>query len=88
MAGTKTSDKALHETIISWQKKGFYSGFTDAAGREWRADSYARAIIKTTTYRVYNEMRTRPAEELGELIHFTTLSNVQRAQHAAQFKGK
>lgn len=64
VAGTKTSDKALHETIISWQKKGF-TGFTDAAGREWRADSYARAIIKTTTYRVYNEMRTRPAEELG-----------------------
>lgn len=64
VAGTKTSDRALHETIMSWQKKGF-TGFTDAAGREWRADSYARAIIKTTTYRVYNEMRTRPAEELG-----------------------
>ena len=57
VAGTKTSDIALHETIMSWQKKGF-TGFTDAAGREWRADSYARAIIKTTTYRVYNEMRT------------------------------
>ena len=64
VAGTKTSDRALHETIMSWQKRGF-TGFTDAAGREWRADSYARAIIKTTTYRVYNEMRTRPAEELG-----------------------
>lgn len=64
VAGTKTSDRALHETIMSWQKKGF-TGFTDAAGREWRVDSYARAIIKTTTYRVYNEMRTRPAEELG-----------------------
>ncbi|KXT69997.1 Phage minor capsid protein [Streptococcus cristatus] len=64
VAGTKTSDRALHETIMGWQKKGF-TGFTDAAGREWRADSYARAIIKTTTYRVYNEMRTRPAEELG-----------------------
>ena len=64
VAGTKTSDRALHETIMSWQKKGF-TGFTDSAGREWRADSYARAIIKTTTYRVYNEMRTRPAEELG-----------------------
>ena len=64
VAGTKTADKAINETIMNWQKKGF-TGFTDAAGREWRADSYARAIIKTTTYRVYNEMRTRPAEELG-----------------------
>ena len=63
-AGTKTADRALNDTIMNWQKKNF-TGFTDSAGREWRADSYARAIIKTTTYRVYNDMRTRPAEELG-----------------------
>lgn len=77
VAGTKTSDKALHETIISWQKKGF-TGFTDAAGREWRADSYARAIIKTTTYRVYNEMRTRPAEELGVDTFYYSIKRTAR----------
>lgn len=77
VAGTKTSDRALHETIMSWQKKGF-TGFTDAAGREWRADSYARAIIKTTTYRVYNEMRTRPAEELGVDTFYYSIKRTAR----------
>lgn len=64
VAGTKTSNQALNDTIMNWQKKGF-TGFTDKGGREWRADSYARAIIKSTTYKVYNEMRVAPAEELG-----------------------
>lgn len=77
VAGTKTSDRALHETIMSWQKKGF-TGFTDSAGREWRADSYARAIIKTTTYRVYNEMRTRPAEELGVDTFYYSIKRTAR----------
>ncbi|MGT2896253.1 phage minor capsid protein [Streptococcus entericus] len=64
VAGTMTSDQALKKTVMQWQKKNF-TGFVDKAGREWRADSYARAIIKSTTYKVYNEMRTRPAEEMG-----------------------
>lgn len=79
VAGTKTSDRALHETIMGWQKKGF-TGFTDAAGREWRADSYARAIIKTTTYRVYNEMRTRPAEELGVDTFYYSIKRTARPE--------
>ena len=64
VTGTKTADRALHDTIMSWQKKNF-TGFVDKAGREWRADVYARAVIKTTTYKVYNEMRIQPAEEMG-----------------------
>lgn len=64
VAGTKTRDRALNDTILRWQKKNF-TGFVDRGGRRWRADVYARAVIKSTTYRVYNEMRTRPADELG-----------------------
>lgn len=64
VSGNKTADKALHDTIRKWQDKNF-TGFTDAGGREWRADSYARVIIKSTTYKVFNEMRMRPADELG-----------------------
>ena len=62
--GIATEDSALDDTIIRWHAKGFY-GFTDRAGRRQRADSYARTIIKTTVNRVNNEMRTRPAMELG-----------------------
>lgn len=86
VAGTKTSDRALHDTIMAWQKKGF-TGFTDSAGREWRADSYARAIIKTTTYRVYNDMRTRPAEELGIDTFYYSIKSSARAA-CAPLQGK
>lgn len=62
--GSKSADKAIRDTLMRWQKKNF-TGFTDKGGREWRADAYARAVIKTTTFRVYNEMRTAPAKEMG-----------------------
>ncbi|MHB9781179.1 phage minor capsid protein [Streptococcus sp. 10F2] len=62
--GIATEDTALDDTIIKWHAKGFY-GFTDRGGRWQRADSYARTIIRTTVNRVNNEMRTRPALELG-----------------------
>ncbi|MBF0788173.1 capsid protein [Streptococcus sp. 19428wC2_LYSM12] len=62
--GAKSADKALSETLMKWFDRGFY-GFTDKAGRKWRAETYARTIIKTTTFRVYRDMRERPAEELG-----------------------
>lgn len=64
VTGMATSETALNETIMEWHAKGFY-GYTDRAGRRQRADSYARTVIKTTVARVNNEMRTRPAEELG-----------------------
>lgn len=86
VAGTKASDRALHDTIMAWQKKGF-TGFTDSAGRDWRADSYARAIIKTTTYRVYNDMRTRPAEELGIDTFYYSIKSSARAA-CAPLQGK
>ena len=78
VAGTKTSDRALRDTIMGWQKKNF-TGFVDKAGREWRADSYARAIIKTTTYKVYNDMRTRPAEEVGIDTFYYSIKRTARA---------
>lgn len=64
VTGLSTSDKAISDTVMKWQEKGF-QGFQDSAGRNWKIDNYARTVIKTTTYRTFREMRTRPAEELG-----------------------
>lgn len=64
VTGLKTPDQAINQTVIKWFKKGFY-GFTDKAGRKWRADSYARTIINTTTWRVFNEANEAPAREFG-----------------------
>ncbi|HFI0449105.1 TPA: phage minor capsid protein [Streptococcus suis] len=86
VAGTKTSDRALNDTIMAWQKKNF-TGFVDKGGRQWRADSYARAVIKTTTYRVYNHMRTEPAEELGIDTFYYSIKSTARAA-CAPLQGK
>jgi len=64
VTGISTSDKAISDTVMKWAKKGFY-GFTDSQGKHWKADTYARQVIKSTAWRVYREVRMAPAEELG-----------------------
>ncbi|MFM9350343.1 phage minor capsid protein [Streptococcus uberis] len=64
VTGLATSDKAISDTVMKWAKKGFY-GFTDSQGKRWKADTYARQVIKSTAWRVYREVRMAPAEELG-----------------------
>lgn len=64
VTGIKTPERALNDTIMQWFDRGFY-GFTDRGGKRWTAEAYARTIIKTTSYRVYREMRTKPADEVG-----------------------
>ena len=59
-----TPDKAIAETVMKWQEVGF-RGFKDRGGKNWRIDNYARTVVKTTTRRVYRQMRTQPADELG-----------------------
>ena len=64
VTGLSTSDRAISDTVMKWAKKGFY-GFTDSQGKNWRADTYARQVIKSTAWRVYREANTAPALELG-----------------------
>lgn len=64
VTGLTTSDKAISDTVMKWAQKGFY-GFTDSQGKNWKADTYARKVIKSTAWRVYREVRMAPAEELG-----------------------
>ena len=64
VTGLSTSDKAISDTVMKWAQKGFY-GFTDNQGKHWKADTYARQVIKSTAWRVYREVRMAPAEELG-----------------------
>lgn len=90
--GTKSAQQALNDTIFKWFNRGFY-GFTDKGGRRWQADVYARTIIKSTTYRVYREMRERPAEELGiDTFYYSMKATAREAcaplQHQIVTKGE
>lgn len=64
VTGLATPQKAISTTVIKWAEKGFY-GFTDKQGKRWRADTYARTVINSTSWRVYREARMAPAKELG-----------------------
>lgn len=86
VTGLATPETALNETIMQWHARGFY-GYTDAAGRRQRADSYARTIIRTTVNRVNNEMRTRPAEELGIDTFYYGIKSAAR-EMCAYIQGK
>ncbi|VRD08934.1 phage minor capsid 2 family protein [Streptococcus pneumoniae] len=79
VTGMSTADKAISDTVMKWQEKGF-QGFKDSAGRNWKIDNYARTVIKTTTYRTYREMRTRPAEELGiDTFYFSKKASARKS---------
>ena len=79
ITGLSTADKAISDTVMQWQEKGF-QGFKDRAGRNWKIDNYARTVIKTTTYRTYREMRTRPAEELGiDSFYFSKKASARKS---------
>ncbi|HET1833738.1 TPA: capsid protein [Streptococcus pneumoniae] len=79
VTGLSTADKAISDTVMKWQEKGF-QGFQDSAGRNWKIDNYARTVIKTTTYRTYREMRTRPAEELGiDTFYFSKKASARKS---------
>ena len=79
ITGLSTADKAISDTVMQWQEKGF-QGFKDRAGRNWKIDNYARTVIKTTTYRTYREMRTRPAEELGiDTFYFSKKASARKS---------
>lgn len=79
VTGLSTADKAISDTVMQWQEKGF-QGFKDRAGRNWKIDNYARTVIKTTTYRTYREMRTRPAEELGiDTFYFSKKASARKS---------
>nr|DAS20441.1 MAG TPA: minor capsid protein [Caudoviricetes sp.] len=79
VTGLSTADKAISDTVMKWQEKGF-QGFKDSAGRNWKVDNYARTVIKTTTYRTFREMRTRPAEELGiDTFYFSKKASARKS---------
>ena len=63
--GLKSPDKAVSDTVMKWIDKGIPSGFIDKGGQTWSIERYADTVLTSTTYRVYDEMRTSATDELG-----------------------
>lgn len=79
VTGITTPERALNDTIMKWFGKGFY-GFTDSQGKRWRADSYARTVIRSTVKRAFREMRTAPAREFDiDTFYFSKKATAREA---------
>lgn len=66
LTGFETPERAFKSAIYAMVAKGVDSSFIDKAGREWSLERYVRTVIKSTTQRVYNDLRTeRGINEYG-----------------------
>lgn len=91
VSGTKTHEKALSEAVMSMYQRGF-TALKDSGGRTWTVERYAQTVIRTTTFRVYREMRERPADDLGiDTFYYSAKSSARELcaplQHQIVTKG-
>lgn len=91
VSGTKSHEKALSEAVMSMYQRGF-TAFKDSGGKTWTVERYAQTVIRTTTFRVYREMRERPADDLGvDTFYYSAKSSARELcaplQHQIVTKG-
>ncbi|WP_241480118.1 phage minor capsid protein [Lacticaseibacillus rhamnosus] len=65
LAGIKTPEKALRETIYKWRHDGIKLNLTDKGGHPWSLEGYTRLVIGTTTRRAFQEARDQVATDMG-----------------------
>lgn len=82
VSGVTTKDRAINDVIQQWTQKGLASNFVDRAGRRWSFQNYARTVIQSTTYRVYNEMRTQRMSEFGIVTAYLNAHPASRPAEA------
>jgi len=63
LAGNKTINQAVADTVIKWADKGIKTGFVDKAGRTWHLEQYADTVIRNAVNNTYNELRLSRMDE-------------------------
>lgn len=57
LAGTKTINQAVAETVVKWGNKGIATSFIDKGGNVWSLERYVDTVIRSTTNNTYNNLR-------------------------------
>lgn len=65
LAGTKTINQAVAETVIKWGNKGVETSFVDKGGNVWHTERYVDTVIRSTVNNTYNELRLSRMNEYG-----------------------
>lgn len=88
LTGFQTSEQAFKSAIYDMVEKGISSGLIDKSGREWSLERYVRTVIKSTTQRVYNDLRTeRGIEEYG-IVTALMSSHMAARDACSQIQGR
>ena len=87
LAGLKTTNQAIAETVIEWSRKGIDTAFVDRGGNVWTLERYAETVIRSTVNRTYNELRMSRMEEYGiDLVLVSSLPDPREACSLIQGK--
>ncbi len=86
IGGTKTPQQALRESIYAMVEKGVMTTFVDKSGREWSLERYVRMVLKTTTHRVYQDLRLKRGLEHG-IVTALMSSHMAARPHCARIQG-
>lgn len=80
LAGTKTINQAVTETMVDWSNKGLRTGFVDKGGNVWGLERYAESVIRSTANTVYNDLRMERMQEYGvNLVLVSSLPDPREA---------
>src|SRR5690606_29581503 len=87
LAGTKTINQMVAETVIRWANRGIETAFVDRGGNVWSLERYAEKVHISTVKRTYNELRMSRMKEYG--VHLVLVSSLPDAREiCSQIQGK
>ena len=88
LTGFQTSEQAFKSAIYDLAERGIKSGLIDKAGREWSLERYVRTVIKSTTRRVYNDLRTERAINRYGIVTALMSSHAAARDACSHIQGK
>lgn len=67
VSGVKSHNQAVMDAVYKAVDQGL-TVLTDRAGRHWSVEGYSKTVLTTTANRVYNDLRTKRMQELGQTL--------------------
>ncbi|AMQ06740.1 phage minor capsid protein [Sporosarcina psychrophila] len=87
LAGTKTINQAVAETVVKWGNKGIETSFIDKGGNVWTMERYADTVIRSTVNNTYNELRLSRIDDYGvDLVLVNSYADAREACSMIQGK--
>ena len=67
VSGLKTHEQSVKDAIYQQVERGIPI-LRDKAGRIWSIEGYTRTVLTTTANRIYNDLRTKRMQEMGQAL--------------------